>query len=61
MIRALLIAGVALASLGPAFGQEDCPRPVAPDGIEPPEDDPEFRAFLNQDYQTYLVDMETLT
>jgi hypothetical protein len=41
-----------------AAAQEACLRPIPPEEIEPPRDDPEFRAFLNQEYQAYLLGMQ---
>lgn len=33
-------------------------RPIPPEAIEPPQDDPEFRAFLNGEYEAYLLEMQ---
>jgi len=60
VIQGILALGLGLA-LGvtvPAAAQEACLRPVPPEAVRPPEDDPEFRDFLNQEYQAYLVDMQ---
>ena len=39
-----------------AMAQEFCDRPIPPEDLAPPsaEADPEFRAFLNAEYQDYL-------
>ena len=50
----VLMLGVAVS----AAAQEACLRPVPPEAIRPPQDDAEFRAFLNEEYQTYLLDMQ---
>ena len=49
-----LFLGMAVA----ATAQEACLRPIQPEEIEPPRSDPEFRAFLNQEYQAYLLGMQ---
>lgn len=41
-----------------AAAQEACLRPVPPEEIPPPQDDPEFRAFLNREHQAYLLGMQ---
>lgn len=38
--------------------QEACLRSIPPEAIHPPRNDPEFRAFLNKEYQAYLVEMQ---
>src|SRR5687768_6217111 len=54
--------GIALIlMLGPvasAAAQETCLRPIPPEAVSPPRDDPELRAFLNQEYETYLLGMQ---
>ena len=61
MIRWLSHPIVLCLSLGltaSAAAQETCLRPVPPEEIRPPQDDTAFRAFLNQEYQTYLLAMQ---
>jgi hypothetical protein len=50
--------GLALGLAIAAVAQEACLRPIPPEEIEPPRDDPEFRGFLNQEYQAYLLGMQ---
>jgi hypothetical protein len=54
VLALVLILGVA----GSATAQEACLRPVPPEAVHPPENDPEFRAFLNEEYQAYLLEMQ---
>ena len=58
MIRARLALGLVLGVAGSAAAQEACLRPVPPEAVRPPEDDAEFRAFLNEEYQSYLLQMQ---
>lgn len=62
MIRRLLAFGLAFGAAGAPGGgaaaQEACLRPVPPEAVRPPERDPELRGFLNDEYQTYLLDMQ---
>jgi hypothetical protein len=53
-----LALGLFLGGVVPAVAQEACLRPIQPEEIAPPRDDPEFRAFLNQEYQAYLLGMQ---
>ena len=53
-----LAFGLFLGMAASARAQEVCVRPIPPEEIEPPRDDPEFRAFLNQEYQAYLLGMQ---
>lgn len=48
-----LVLGVAASA-----AQEACLRPIPPEAIKPPQDDPDFRAFLNQEYEVYLLEMQ---
>ena len=41
-----------------AFGQAGCLPPAMPFGYKPPKDDPELRAMIDEDYQTYIRDSE---
>lgn len=54
--------GVALVLMlelaAPAAAQEACLRPIPPEAIRPPQNDPEFRAFLNSEYEIYLLEMQ---
>ena len=55
-------SGLALISVlglaASAAAQEACLRPIPPEAIRPPQNDPEFRAFLNEEYQVYLLGMQ---
>ena len=53
-----LVLGLCLGMAITAAAQEVCLRPIPPKEIKPPRDDPEFRAFLNQEYQAYLLGMQ---
>jgi hypothetical protein len=55
---AALALGLLLGGAVLAVAQEACLRPIQPEEIQPPRDDPEFRAFLNQEYQAYLLGMQ---
>jgi hypothetical protein len=46
--------------LSAALAQEICDRPIPPEDLAPPSAkvDPEFRAFLNAEYQDYLAAAE---
>jgi hypothetical protein len=57
-ILPMLVLGLFLGGAVPAVAQEACLRPIQPEEIEPPQGDPEFRAFLNQEYQAYLLGMQ---
>lgn len=37
-----------------SMAQEFCDRPIPPEDLVPPRDDPEFRDFLNSEYEEYL-------
>lgn len=58
MIQALVALGFMLGVVSSAAAQEACPRPVPPEAVRPPTDDAEFRAFLNEEYQSYLLRMQ---
>ena len=58
MIREALVLGLVFGAAGSAAAQEACLRPVPPEAVRPPEDDAEFREFLNEEYQSYLLDMQ---
>lgn len=58
MIRETLALMLLLGVAGSAAAQEACLRPVPPEAVRPPQDDVEFRAFLNEEYQTYLLGMQ---
>ena len=58
MKRWVLALGITLGVAGSAAAQEACLRPVPPEEVRPPTDDREFRDFLNQEYQTYLLAMQ---
>lgn len=53
-----LVLGLLLGWTVVAAAQEACLRPISPEEIAPPRNDPEFRAFLNQEYQAYLLGMQ---
>ncbi len=48
--------GVFALLVSAALAQEVCDRPIPPEDLAPPSarSDPEFRAFLNSEYQNYL-------
>jgi hypothetical protein len=50
--------GVTLGAASSAAAQEACLRPVPPEEVKPPTADREFRDFLNQEYQAYLLEMQ---
>jgi hypothetical protein len=54
----MLMLGLFLEGAVAAVAQEVCLRPIQPEEIQPPRDDPEFRAFLNQEHQAYLLGMQ---
>lgn len=58
MIRGGLLVSLALGVAASAAAQEACLRPVPPEEVRPPEGDAEFREFLNEEYQTYLLEMQ---
>lgn len=58
MIRRVLLVGLALGVAASAAAQEACLRPVPPEAVRPPVDDAEFREFLNEEYQAYLLDAQ---
>jgi hypothetical protein len=49
---------LALGLTASATAQEACLRPISPEAIRPPTNDPEFRSFLNEEYQVYLLGMQ---
>jgi hypothetical protein len=53
-----LALALTLGLVASVAAQEACLRPIPPEAIKPPKDDPEFRAFLNQEYQAYLLGMQ---
>jgi hypothetical protein len=53
-----LALGLFLEGAVAVGAQEACLRPIPPEEIAPSRDDPEFRAFLNQEYQAYLLGMQ---
>ncbi len=57
MKRWVLALGITLGA-AQAAAQEACLRPVPPEEVKPPTDDREFRDFLNQEYQAYLLAMQ---
>ena len=59
MIRDALALCLAFGVATSAAAQEACLRPVPPEAVRPPQDDAEFQAFLNEEYQSYLLQMET--
>ena len=52
------ILAAALSSGAAAQAQTFCDRPLPPEDLSPPRDDPEFRAFLNEEYKAYMSAME---
>jgi hypothetical protein len=58
VIRAGIALGFVLGVAGSAVAQEACLRPVQPEAVRPPADDAEFREFLNEEYQAYLLDAQ---
>lgn len=58
MKRWVLALGLAFVAVSSAGAQEACLRPVPPEDVKPPADDREFRDFLNQEYQAYLLVMQ---
>ncbi len=48
--------GVFALLVSAVLAQEVCERPIPPEDLAPPSarSDPEFRAFLNSEYQNYL-------
>lgn len=50
----VLLLGAAVS----ADAQEACLRPLPPEEVRPPPGDPEFRDFLNEEYQAYLLEMQ---
>lgn len=58
MKRWVLALAVTLEAASSAAAQEACLRPVPPEEVKPPADDREFRDFLNQEYQAYLLAMQ---
>jgi hypothetical protein len=51
LVRAALFA---LLTASASMAQEFCDRPIPPEDLVPPRDDPEFRDFLNSEYEDYL-------
>ncbi len=58
MKRWVLALGITLGAAGLGAAQEACLRPVPPEEVRPPTDDREFRDFLNEEYQAYLLAMQ---
>ena len=59
MIRPFAIAFLLALHPATAWSQGSfCYRPAPPYPFEPPRDDPGFYAFINEQYQRYLVDMQ---
>ena len=55
MIATLALATMlALLTASPSLAQEICDRPLPPEDLVPPRDDPEFRDFLSSEYEDYL-------
>jgi hypothetical protein len=59
VIRFAAILATLVAAPTLAFGQVGCLPPEVPFAYEPPKDDPELRAMIDEDYQTYVRDAET--
>jgi hypothetical protein len=57
VIRAAIIVGLCAMPSG-AIAQSLCYRPEPPPDLAPPDDDPELRALLNDEYTRYLLDVE---
>jgi hypothetical protein len=57
-IRGLYDLGLVLGTAASAAAQEACLRPVPPEAVWPPTDDAEFQAFLNEEYQSYPLQMQ---
>lgn len=57
MIRAVAMVVAGLYATA-ADAQSFCYRPEPPPDLAPPQDDPELRAFLNDEYARYLLDVE---
>ncbi len=55
--RLLVAAGVILLEAGMAFGQA-CLPPAEPYPYAPPTNDPELRAFINDEYAAYMEGIE---
>ena len=58
MIRAAAIFVLCCAMGAVAGAQSLCYRPEPPPDVAPPDDDPELRALLNDEYARYLLDVE---
>lgn len=58
MKRWVLALGITLGAASSTTAQEACLRPVPPEEVRPPTDDREFRDFLNEEYQAYLLAMQ---
>jgi hypothetical protein len=58
MIRAVMIIVALCALASGAAAQSLCWRPEPPPDLAPPEDDPDLRAFLNEEYARYMEDVE---
>lgn len=54
----MVAAALAVWAQG-APAQSWCYRPEPPPDMAPPQDDPELRAFLSDEYARYLEDVET--
>lgn len=62
-VHLAIIGGLAVAAfltmVSIAWSQAACYRPVQPYPFAPPADDPEFYAYVNGEYQRYMLEMET--
>lgn len=58
-VSAVLAAGlVAMTGPSSASAQVGCLPPEEPFAYEPPEDDPELRALIDEQYQAYILGTE---
>lgn len=51
LFRSALLGAITTTA---CLAQEVCDRPIPPEDLVPPRSDPEFRDFLNAEYQDYL-------
>ena len=59
MIRALALAALLAATVPlAAAAQVACLPPEEPYPYAPPQDDPELRAIIGEEYETYVLDVE---
>lgn len=58
MTRAAAILALCCALGAMAGAQSLCYRPEPPPDLPPPDDDPDLRALLNDEYARYLLDVE---